>query len=281
MQNNLKPIISETLLFKGLPENQLREIERISVDVRFKKGEAIFSEGDDGDGFYLVATGLVKVFKASPEGKQQILHIFGPGEPFGEVPVFTGQQFPASAEAIAESRLIFFPRSAFVDLIIANPSLALNMLAVLSMRLRQFTVQVENLSLKEVPGRLAAYLIYLADEQERRDSVMLNISKGQLASLLGTIPETLSRIFAKMNSQGLLEVKDRNIILTDRRGLEELARHSTPGRILTFPNGSEALPCCMVRNRHLETGPPVPFGISFALLKEYKRIHGEYQLSTG
>ena len=109
--------------------------------------------------------GQVKIFKASSDGKEQILHILGPGEPFGEVPVFSGQQFPASAEALRKSRLIFFPRSDFVNLITANPSLALNMLAVLSMRLRQFTVQIENLSLKEVPGRLATYLIYLAGEQ--------------------------------------------------------------------------------------------------------------------
>ena len=158
MQENLNTI-SRAHLFKGLPENQLREIERITVGKRFKKGDVIFAEGDDGYGFFLVATGLVKIFMSSPDGKEQILHILGPGEPFGEVPVFSGQQFPASAEAIAESRLIFFPRSAFAALITAIPSLALNMRAVLSMRLRQFTVQIENLSLKEVPGRLASYLV--------------------------------------------------------------------------------------------------------------------------
>ena len=224
MQENMNTI-SGAHLFRGLPENQLREIEGITVGKHFKKGDIIFSEGDDGYGFFLVAIGLVKIFKSSPEGKEQILHILGPGEPFGEVPVFSGQQFPASAEAIAKSRIIFFPRSAFVDLITANPSLALNMLGVLSMRLRQFTVQIENLSLKEVPGRLATYLVYLADEQKRDDFVTLNISKGQLASLLGTIPETLSRIFARMNNQNLIEVKDRNIKLLNLSGLEELARH--------------------------------------------------------
>jgi len=224
MKSNLDTI-AETLLFKGLPEKQLKEIEKIAVNRRLKKGEAIFSEGADGKGFYLVADGMVKIFKVSSEGKEQILHIFGPGEPFGEVPVFSGQKFPANAQAISESRLLFFPRTAFVDLISSNPSLSLNMLAVLSRRLRQFTVQIENLSLKEVPGRLAGYLIYLADEQGREDSVMLGISKGQLASLLGTIPETLSRIFAKMNSQNLIEVKDRHIQLLNKRGLEQLARH--------------------------------------------------------
>jgi CRP/FNR family transcriptional regulator len=101
----------------------------------------------------------------------------------------------------------------------------MQMLAVLSMRLRQFTIQIENLSLKEVPGRLASYLIYLADEQGKEEKVDLPISKGQLASLLGTIPETLSRIFAKMSSQNLIEVEGRTIRLADRMGLEELSEH--------------------------------------------------------
>ncbi len=218
-------IISGSLLFKGLPENQLKEIEQIAVNKRFNKGEMIFSEGDDGIGFFLVASGQIKIFKVSSEGKEQILHIFGPGEPFGEVPVFSGQQFPASAEAITETRLLFFSRTAFVNLISYHPSLALNMLAVLSLRLRQFTVQIENLSLKEVPGRLATYLIYVADEQGGEDSISLNISKGQLASLLGTIPETLSRIFTRMSNQNLIEVKDRTIRLLDRERLEKLAEY--------------------------------------------------------
>jgi len=218
-------LISGIPLFSGLSEHQLKEIKQIAVDKHYKKGEFIFYEGDDGNGFYVVVEGTIKIFKVSSEGKEQILHIFGPGEPFGEVPVFSGQSFPANSEAIAKSHLLFFPRSAIVDLISANPSLALNMLAVLSMRLRQFTVQIENLSLKEVPARLAAYLIYLAEEQGAEDSVSLNISKGQLASLLGTIPETLSRIFSRMNSQNLIEVKDRTIRLLDLNRLEELAQH--------------------------------------------------------
>jgi len=216
-------VISEIPLLKGLPPDQLEEIKKIAVERDFKKGETIFFDGDEANGFYVVSEGMVKVFKLSLEGKEQILHIFGPGEPFGEVPVFAGEDFPANAEAIAVSRLVFFPRQAFTGLIAKNPSLALNMLAVLSRRLRQFTVQVEHLSLKEVPGRLAIYLLYLSDEAQGSSSVDLSISKGQLASLLGTIPETLSRILAKMTKNGLIQVDGRRIHIEDRNGLEGLA----------------------------------------------------------
>lgn len=220
---NALDVIGNITLFKGLPDAQLEDVKEIAVQKDFRKGEAVFFEGDKANGFYIVAEGLVKVFKLSLEGKEHILHIFGPGEPFGEVPVFEGQDFPANAEAIAQCRLVFFPRSAFIGLISDNPSLALNMLAVLSMRLRQFTVQVEHLSLKEVPGRLAVYLLYLSDEKGGDPHVDLGISKGHLAGLLGTIPETLSRIFAKMTKKRLIQVDGRRIIIEDREGLEDLA----------------------------------------------------------
>jgi CRP-like cAMP-binding protein len=216
-------IISRVPSFSGLPESQLKEIRDIAVERHFNKGEIIFSDGDEGNGFFVVVEGLVKIFKVSSEGKEQIFHIYGPGEPFGQVAVYAGLSYPASSQAILKSHVLFFPRAAFVDLITRIPSLAMNMLAVLSKRLREFTVQVENLSLKEVPGRLAAYLLFLSDEEGKNDVVTLNISKGQLASLLGTIPETLSRIFSRMTELNLIEMDGRNIKLLNRSGLEELA----------------------------------------------------------
>ncbi len=162
-----------------------RQICAITVRKDYDKGQIIFSEGDAGNGFYTIVSGRVKIFKVAPEGKEQILHIFGPGEPFGEVPVFTGRPFPATAQAIAGTSLLFFPKAAFVALIHQNPSLALSMLGVLSMRLREFTVQIENLSLKEVPGRLSSYLLYLSDEQKNPDTVKLAISKSQIGKPAG------------------------------------------------------------------------------------------------
>ena len=219
----LLDIISRVPSFSGLPESQLKEIKDIAVERHYNKGEIIFSDGEKGNGFFVVVEGLVKIFKVSSEGKEQIFHIYGPGEPFGQVAVYAGLSYPASSQAILKSHVLFLPRAAFVDLITRIPSLAMNMLAVLSRRLREFTVQVENLSLKEVPGRLAAYLLFLSDEEGKKDMVTLNISKGQLASLLGTIPETLSRIFARMTELNLIEMDGRNIKLLNRIGLEELA----------------------------------------------------------
>ena len=117
-------VMSETPLFGGLTRQQLEEIEQITVEKAYDRGQPIFWEGDEGTGFFIVISGSVKIYKVSPEGKEQILHIYGPGQPIGEVPVFTGDHFPANAQAVVKSRLLFFPRQNFVDLITAQPSIA-------------------------------------------------------------------------------------------------------------------------------------------------------------
>lgn len=220
--DSAQKIIAGSHLFAGIPESQLNEVTAITRIKTVDRGEIIFFEGDEATGFYMVAEGKVKIFKSSMEGREQILHIFGPGEPFGEVPVFHGLPFPANAMALSKAKLIFFPRREFTDLVHANPSIALNMLAMLCLRLRRFATQIEHLSLKEVPGRLASHLLYLCREQGRTDQVTLDIPKGQLASLLGTSPETLSRIFAKMSEDNILRVRGKVIEIIDPARLEDL-----------------------------------------------------------
>ncbi len=221
MNNDLQ--IGQIPLFEGLPQENLDDLSSISVKRDYKRGNIIFTEGEPGNGFYVMISGQVKIFKLSPDGKEQILHLFGPGEPFGEVPVFEGRPFPAHSVAMTDGTALFFPRTAFIELIKRNPSLALNMLGVLSRRLRRFTVLVDNLSLKEVPARLASHLLYLSDLKGNSDQFELEIPKNQLAGMLGTIPETLSRILGKMVKGGLIEMQGSLVRIADRDVLKELA----------------------------------------------------------
>jgi CRP/FNR family transcriptional regulator, dissimilatory nitrate respiration regulator len=219
--------LSQVDLFNDLSLQQLDAVAAIVLDKIYKKGELIFTDGDDGIGFYIVISGKVKVYKVSPDGKEQIMHIFGPGQPFAEVPVFEGSRYPANAEAMEQSRLFFFPKQNFIQLIETNPSLAMNMLASLSQRLKQFSRLIESLSLKEVPGRLASYLLYLSDKNGSIEEFELDIAKSQLASLLGTIPETLSRIFTRLSQNDLIRIQGPKIVILDRIGLEDLAEGET------------------------------------------------------
>lgn len=216
-------ILNTIPLFSGLSRDHLDKLSGISRQLNFKRGETIFQEGDRGDGIYIVEAGKIKVFKLSFDGKEQILHIYGPGHTFGEVPVFQGKSFPASSMALEASTILFLPRDKFVDLLAATPALGMNMLADLSRRLRAFTVQIENLSLKEVPARLAAYILTLSGEQENEAAVTLPISKAQLANLIGTTPETVSRILKKMADADLIRVDAKIIHIKDIRGLSDLS----------------------------------------------------------
>lgn len=215
--------IARIPLFEGLPDDQLKDLASIAIEKSMDRGRTIFSEGDPGNGFFVLEAGLIKIFKLSPDGKEQILHLFGPGEPFGEVPVFEGRNFPAHAVTLEKSQFLFFPRNAFIHLLKQNPSLALSMLAVLSRRLRRFTALVDDLALKEVPGRLAAHLLFLSSRQEGSDNLELEIPKSLLAAMLGTIPETLSRILTKMAKQGLIASNGPRIGILDRDALKDLA----------------------------------------------------------
>ena len=224
-----KEFMAGLQLFEGLSPRDLDSLASLASEVRFDKGRSIFLEGGEAKGFYIAKTGLVKIFKLAPDGREQIIHIYGPGEPFAEVPVFEGGAYPANAVAIEESALLFFPREAIRRLLTREPSLALAWLAVLAKKLRRFTIQLENLTLKESPQRLAAYLLDLADRNDGSDSpegasvVELDMTKGHLAALLGTAQETLSSILKKMTEAGHITVKGRRIQLLDRPALEALA----------------------------------------------------------
>jgi len=221
--SELREFLANIQMWQGLSQDQLDALAKIAIAKIYRKGEVIFEDGDEGRGFFVVKSGRVKVYKLSADGKEQILHFFGDGEHFAEVPVFDGQCFPASAAAVEKSELLFFPRSDFLSLLQQHPTLAIAMLAVSARHLRRMAQIIENLSFKEVPGRLAVYLLYLSDRNNTGEEVVLDMTKAQLAAFLGTIPETLSRVFAKMSQDGLISIEHSRIKLLNRQRLKVLA----------------------------------------------------------
>lgn len=214
--------IGNVNLFANLSEEQLKRLESVAIPRELAKGEQIFMSGEKAKGFYSILSGKVKVFRESMSGKEQIIHIFGPGDIFGEVPVFQGSSYPASAMTLAKSSLLYFSREQFEKIIREDPELAMSMLAILSGRLRQMVNHVAALSLAEVPGRLASYLLLLKSSQNS-NRFDLDLPKGQIASYLGTIQETLSRIFKKMSEQELIRVEGKTIEILDEDSLELIA----------------------------------------------------------
>lgn len=222
MENDKLAALGGIKLFEGLPQAQLEALAGIALLKRCKAGDTLFEAGQPGTHLFAVVTGKVRVFRASLSGKEQVLHVFTGGEAFAEVPVFEGKTYPASAQALEDSLLVSIPRQGFVELLRRDPELALGVMALLSARLRAFVSQIAQLSLKEVPERLAGYLLLLRSAQGR-DELTLDLPKGQIASYLGTIPETLSRAIKKLTEQGLIEVLGSRVRVLDPKGLAHLA----------------------------------------------------------
>lgn len=214
--------LKRTDLFAGMDDDQAARLAETASVRSVDKGEIIFHDGEKADGFYSVISGKVRIYRSSPTGKEQIIHVFGPGRAFGEVPMFQGADFPASAQALAKGKVLYFPRDAFGRMMASDPDLAMATIGLLAARLRSLVNQVSALSLKEVPARLATYLLLLKSSQ-KTDSLELDLPKGQIASYLGTIQETFSRILRKMSEQGLIEVHGRQVTILDEDRLILLA----------------------------------------------------------
>ncbi len=214
-------------LFSGLDDGDLSELESISASKTYPKGTLIFSDDEEAKGFFVVLSGRVKVYKLSPEGKEQILHIIAPGETFAEAALFAGSTYPAFAESLAQTRVLYFSKESFLNFIRENPQISLNMIASLSQWLRKFVSLVEELSLKDVSARLSKYLLDLSSHSGRCSEsgieFELDINKGQLASQLGTISETLSRALRKLRDRRIIKVEGKKITILQKEILEEIS----------------------------------------------------------
>jgi len=220
-------LLKQCPLFAGLREEDLKRIRGIALLKQVGKREVLFSDGEQAKGFYVILSGKVKLYKISPEGKEQILHMVSAPDAFAEAALFHEGSYPAFAEALVDSQLLFFPKRDFIHLIERNPQLSINMIVSLSHFLRKFASLIEELSLKEVSSRVAKYLIDLslksAKDGKNPTEVDLDLSKTQLASKLGTISETLSRTLSKMKAKGVIDVNKNKILILNRELLEEMA----------------------------------------------------------
>lgn len=209
-------------MLSALGASGVAEFVRQCRVLNLPEGRAVFHAGQPAQAFYVVLAGRVKIYKLSPRGDEQILHLYGPGETFGEAAMWAGQTYPAHCEPVADSALLEVRKEALRRAILQSPELAMGMLAGLSAKLREFAHLIEELSLKEVPARLAGVLLKMSAQAGTR-TVRLKQTKRQLASQIGTVAETLSRTLAKMKAAGLIDVRGSEIVLRDAAGLESLA----------------------------------------------------------
>ena len=222
-----KEIVKKAILFSGLAEENLVELGEIAVRRPFVKGETLFSEGDKAEGFYLLCSGALKLCKISPDGREKVLHMVHPVETFAEAAFFGDGSYPAEARGVEKGEVLFFPRGAFLGLLERNPRFSMNLIASLAMLLRRFARQIEELSFADAPSRLASYLIDLASRKstsfQGRTYLELDMRKGELASRLGTVSETLSRTFKKLKDEEVIEVDGNKVTVLNMEKLKLLS----------------------------------------------------------
>ncbi len=209
--------------FVGLSDVGVAALVEHGLVREYEQDEYLFQQDEDAGGFHVLIEGAVSVHRFGPDGRQQVLHVFdGGGELVGEVPVFQGSTYPAAAMALKKTRTFYLSRGGLLEVARDHPEVLLSMLATLSLRLRRFVGLIDDLSLKDVSARLAKFILEQASEQERA-TVSLNTTKAALASRLGTIAETISRTFRKLQEAGVIDVKGRSITILNEKTLRDIA----------------------------------------------------------
>ncbi len=204
--------------FAGVGEDVITSLRRFIFEKRAARGELLLSEGDKADALFFVAEGVVKVFKTSPDGKEQILRIIRPGDSFNDVPVLDGGYSLVSAAAMGPVVLYSIKKSDLESIVRDRPQVALNVIRVLSQRVRELIDLVEDLSFRHVTGRVAKMLLeYAQDGQKPR------LTQQEMAAMIGTAREMVGRSLKSLESDGAIKIERNRIIITDRKALMETA----------------------------------------------------------
>lgn len=226
----VKPVaaaIAETPLFRCVGPDEREHLARVSRVRAFAKGERIFEMGDPSDHFYLVLSGVVKVFRVGAGGHDVILEMFGAGGPLGSVAMFQSRPFPASAAAMEDTECLVIPRADFFRLLESEPALVRGLLGSLSLRLVQLTNRLEELSGGRIDARFARLFLKLADQMGQPSPggvrIPLALSRQELADLLGTTIETAIRTMSRWNKEAVLRTEKGGFVILDRDALEAVA----------------------------------------------------------
>lgn len=209
--------LRSTEFLRGLDETSLTQLAKNATWKVFVPDAAVFWEGDNETNLYYLHYGLLKILKASPDGREQVLRHVQAGEIFNEIGVLAKQPNPATAVALEESGIWLIPRQSIEEMLLANPRMALQIIESMAVKFTDLVSLAADLSLKSVKGRFASLLLEQAEGGviERRSWS----TQTEMASRLGTVPDVLSRIIREWTKAGMIEMDKQQIRILDREGL--------------------------------------------------------------
>lgn len=198
----------------------MTDIKKLGRIQAFGKDEMLFNAGDDANGFYYVQSGEVRIFRMDDQGKEIEVVRLNPGDFFGEAVVFVSDKFPAFAQAVMDTKTLFFSKNMIFQHIDKDPSIARFFISLLARKCIVLNKRIETLELRTVRQRLAQFILSQYQEQ-KSEVIVLNMKKIELARFIGTISETLSRCLKQMQEDNLIEVHGREIRVKDSVKLKQ------------------------------------------------------------
>ena len=223
-------LLHQLPIFAELDESALARLAQRCVTRTVAAGHVVFTTGEACRGLYVIESGRVRIYRTSPEGKEQVLHVEGPGRPIAELPLFDGGTYPASAVTLEETRLVFLPRADFEQLYRSSPDVAHAIIRALGKRLRHLVQVTETLAFRDVAARLAMLLAGYADRVGARTSaggveLRLDRTQEELSLEIGTARESVSRAYRQLKRAGLIESLGGNRLrIPDVERLRAMAR---------------------------------------------------------
>ncbi|WP_300558146.1 Crp/Fnr family transcriptional regulator [Companilactobacillus sp.] len=208
-------------IFKTLPEKDLETLSQVVSEHRYQSGEFLYHAGDEADALQIIAHGQAKVFQIAPNGKEQMIRILQTGDFDGEAALFETKERASFAQALMETHVCSISRSDFQKLMVNSPELAINLVNAFGQRITQLEQQNTEVTTSNVESRLANYLLETSAGLNQT-SFTLPLKKKDIATYLGTTPETISRKLTKLASDNLLENKGLKVKILDSDGLSML-----------------------------------------------------------
>ena len=212
-------ILKSSPIFSSLNDDELGELANLAHERSFMSNEFIFWDGDSPDWFYVVAEGKVKVLKHSSSGREFIIAFLGSGEIVGEVAVFENKPYPASAQAIAETRVIGIKRADFLSFLANRPQVALKIINILGGRLRDAQNRLRDLASERVEQRIASVLVMLSAKL----GLTLPITRQEIADMAGTTTETAIRVMSQLKDRGIIRSTRGKVVILDEKKLRLLS----------------------------------------------------------
>ena len=214
--------LRQTHMFADLPSEDIQLVAECCVTRTLSKSETLFREGQNAEGFYIVQSGAINVFRITPDGREQIICVFKHPDSFAEVTLATTESYPADAVALEPSQVIMVQKSGFRDLILRKPKLSLHMIASMSLHLKHLVQTIQDIKGRQIEYRLAHWLLQQAPDSVARPPLAFNlpVSKKVLAGQLGVTSETLSRTFARFRQEELIKVDGSLVEILQLEGLQ-------------------------------------------------------------